>query len=54
ATVTGNPAKILGLDVGIVKPGYRASFVVWSGDPFTYIDYPIAVIGEGRIVLEQS
>lgn len=54
ATVTGNPAKILGLDVGIVKPGYRASLVVWSGDPFTYVDYPIVVIGEGKIILEQQ
>ena len=53
ATVTGNPAKILGLDAGIVKPGWRASLVAWSGDPFTLGSYPRLVIAEGRIVHEE-
>lgn len=54
ATVTGNPAKILGLDAGIVKPGWRASLVVWTGDPFSLESYPRMVIAEGRIVHEEG
>ncbi len=54
AAITGNPAKILGLDAGIVKPGWRASLVVWNGDPFSLENYPVMVIGEGRLLYEES
>jgi len=54
AVVTGNAAKILGLDAGIVKPGWRASLVVWEGDPFTLGSYARMVIAEGKIVHEEG
>jgi len=54
ATVTYNPARILGLDAGAVREGWRASLVVWKTDPFRLDSYPIAVIGEGRILHEEA
>ncbi|WP_048192398.1 amidohydrolase family protein [Pyrolobus fumarii] len=53
ATVTYNAAKILGLDAGAVKPGWRASLVAWKGDPFSMESYPVMVIGEGKILHEE-
>ncbi len=50
AVVTGNAAKILGLDAGVVKKGWRASLVVFNDDPFNLGSYPVLVIAEGQIV----
>jgi imidazolonepropionase-like amidohydrolase len=52
--VTREAADILGVDkLGQVKVGYRASLVVWSGDPFDMTSYPRLVLGEGNVVHEE-
>jgi imidazolonepropionase-like amidohydrolase len=44
-------AEIIGApNLGQIKPGYKASLVVWSGTPFSITNYPLLVIGEGQIV----
>jgi imidazolonepropionase-like amidohydrolase len=47
-------ADIIGVnDIGQVKAGYKASFVVWNGDPFSLSSYPVVVIVEGKIVYQE-
>jgi len=49
--ITSEAAEIIGApNLGQVKPGYKASLIVWNGDPFSLTSYPILVIGEGKIV----
>lgn len=49
--ITSEAADIIGAqNIGQVKPGYKASLIVWNGDPFSFSSYPILVIGEGQIV----
>jgi imidazolonepropionase-like amidohydrolase len=52
--ISGNAADILGVrDIGKVKKGFKASLVVWNGEPLDMESYPIMVIGEGKIVHEE-
>lgn len=52
--VTKEAAEIIGAQgLGQVKEGYKASLVVWSGDPFDITSYPKLVVGEGKIVHEE-
>jgi imidazolonepropionase-like amidohydrolase len=49
--ITSEAAEIIGVhDIGQIKPGYKASLIVWYGDPFSFSSYPIMVIGEGKVV----
>ncbi len=51
--ITSEAAEILGVpDIGQIKPGFKASFIIWNGDPFSLSSYPILVIGEGKVVFE--
>ncbi len=55
ALITGNAADIIGAeDIGKIAAGKKASLVVWSGDPFSMESYPKIVIGEGKVVHEES
>jgi imidazolonepropionase-like amidohydrolase len=52
--ITKEAADIIGVnDIGQVKPGYKASFVVWNGDPFSLSSYPVLVIAEGKTVYQE-
>jgi imidazolonepropionase-like amidohydrolase len=52
--ITKDAAEIVGLkNIGQIKPGFKASLVVWNGDPFSLSSHPILVIGEGRIVFDE-
>ncbi|MRN40970.1 MAG: amidohydrolase family protein [Nitrosopumilales archaeon] len=52
--ITKDAAEITGLkNIGQIKPGFKASLVVWNGDPFSLSSHPILVIGEGRTVYDQ-
>jgi len=51
--ITKEAADIIGVsDIGQVKAGYKASFVVWNGDPFSLSSYPVLVIAEGKTVYQ--
>jgi imidazolonepropionase-like amidohydrolase len=52
--ITKEAADIIGVnDIGQVKPGYKASFVGWNGDPFSLSSYPVLVIAEGKTVYQE-
>jgi imidazolonepropionase-like amidohydrolase len=52
--ITKDAAEIIGVNnIGQVKPGFRASFVVWNGDPFSLSSYPVLVIAEGKTVFQE-
>ena len=47
--ITKEAAEIIGVrQLGQIKPGFKASIIVWNGDPFSLSSYPILVIAEGR------
>lgn len=49
--ITSEAANILNVQkLGQIKPGFKASLIVWNGDPFSFSSYAILVIGEGKIV----
>ncbi len=49
--VTKDAAEILGAKgIGEIKNGFKASLVVWNGDPFDLSNFPTLVIGEGKEV----
>jgi imidazolonepropionase-like amidohydrolase len=49
--ITSEAAEIIGIQgIGQIKPGFKASFVVWNGDPFSLTSYPTLVVAEGKIV----
>jgi imidazolonepropionase-like amidohydrolase len=51
--ISKEAAEILGIgNIGQIKPGFKASMVVWNGDPFSLSSHPILVIGEGRTVYD--
>ncbi len=51
--ITSEAAEILGIpNIGQIRPGFKASFIVWNGDPFSIPSYPILVIGEGKVVFK--
>lgn len=52
--ITSEAAEIIGVnDIGQVKPGFKASFVVWNGDPFSLSSYPVLVIAEGKTMFQE-
>jgi imidazolonepropionase-like amidohydrolase len=52
--ITREPAEIIGAqNIGEVRPGFKASFVIWNGDPFLLTSHPIMVVAEGKIVYEE-
>jgi imidazolonepropionase-like amidohydrolase len=47
--ITREAAEIIGIqNIGQIKPGFKASLVVWNGDPFLLSSYPTLVIAEGK------
>ncbi len=54
--VTGNPAKLLGVDdrVGAVAAGRDANFALWTGDPLDPASWVDEVYLEGRVVYERA
>jgi imidazolonepropionase-like amidohydrolase len=49
--ITSEAAEIIGIQgIGQIKPGFKASFVLWNGDPFSLTSYPTLVVAEGKIV----
>jgi imidazolonepropionase-like amidohydrolase len=49
--ITSEAAEIIGAaDIGQIRPKFKASLLVWNGDPFSFSSYPIMVIGEGKVV----
>ena len=52
--ITKEAAEIIGVEkIGQIKPGFKASMVVWNGDPFSLSSHPVLVIGEGRTVYDE-
>jgi imidazolonepropionase-like amidohydrolase len=52
--ITSESAGILGIEnLGQIKEGFKASLIVWNGDPFSLTSYPILVVGEGKIVYKE-
>ena len=52
--ISKEAAEIIGAqNIGQVRVGFKASIVVWNGDPFSLSSYPILVIAEGRTVYEE-
>ena len=52
--ITKEAAEIIGVNnIGQVKAGFKASFVVWNGDPFSLTSYPVLVIAEGKTVYKE-
>jgi imidazolonepropionase-like amidohydrolase len=52
--ITKEPAEIIGAhNIGQVKPGFKASMVVWNDDPFSLTSHPILIIAEGKVVYEE-
>ncbi|MGC2669490.1 MAG: amidohydrolase family protein [Candidatus Nitrosopolaris sp.] len=53
--ITKEAAEIIGAEnIGQIKPSFKASMVVWNGDPFSLSSHPILVIGEGRTVYDDE
>lgn len=52
SAMTSSSAKILGVDdiLGTIEVGKLASLVVWNDDPFHFSSFPLAVIGEGKVL----
>jgi imidazolonepropionase-like amidohydrolase len=49
--ITREPAGIIGTqNIGEVRQGFKASLVVWSGDPFSLASYPTLFVAEGEAV----
>ena len=49
--ISKEAADIIGAqNIGQSKAGYKASLVVWNGDPFSLSNYLILVIAEGKTV----
>lgn len=49
--ITKEVAEFIGVNnIDQVKAGFKASFVVWNGDPFSLSSYPVIVIAEGKTV----
>jgi imidazolonepropionase-like amidohydrolase len=53
--ITKDAAEIIGVqNIGQIRPGFKASLIVWNGDPFSLSSHPILVIAEGRPVYDES
>ncbi len=55
ATITINPARILGLDkrIGSLEAGKDADVVLYDGDPFEYTTHVCGVVVNGNVVSEK-
>lgn len=52
--ITREAADIIGINnIGQISPGFKASFVIWNGDPFSLLNYPILVVAEGKIAYRE-
>jgi imidazolonepropionase-like amidohydrolase len=52
--ISREAAEIIGApNIGQVKAGFKASFTVWNGDPFSLSSYPVLVIAEGKTVYRE-
>jgi imidazolonepropionase-like amidohydrolase len=52
--ITSDAADIIGInDIGQIRPGFKSSFVIWNGDPFSILNYPIMVVAEGKIAFQE-
>lgn len=52
--ITSDAADIIGInDIGQIRPGFKSSFVIWNGDPFSMLNYPIMVVAEGKIAFQE-
>ena len=52
--ITREAAEIIGIqNIGQIKSGFKASLVVWNGDPFLLSSYPTLVIAEGKTVYQE-
>jgi len=53
---TSNPAKLLGMEhrVGVLKAGYQADVVLWSGDPFSIYTRADLVLIDGAVMWDRS
>lgn len=52
--ISKEAAEIIGAqNIGQVKAGFKASLVVWNGDPFSLSSHPILVIAEGKTVYKE-
>jgi imidazolonepropionase-like amidohydrolase len=52
--ISKEAAEIIGAqNIGQIRAGFKASLVVWNGDPFSLSNYPILVIAEGRTVYRE-
>jgi imidazolonepropionase-like amidohydrolase len=54
--VSSTNSRLLGIDdrLGTLEKGKWASFICWSGDPFSLASYPAAVYGEGELLYSES
>ncbi|ABU81581.1 amidohydrolase family protein [Ignicoccus hospitalis] len=48
--VTGNAAKVVGLNAGEVKVGKLVSLVAWNGEPYVLGSAPELVVAEGEVL----
>jgi imidazolonepropionase-like amidohydrolase len=53
--ITREPAEIIGVqnNIGQVKPGSKASMVIWNDDPFSLTSHLMLVFAEGKVVYEE-
>src|SRR5919109_2848740 len=52
--ITKEAAEIIGAqNIGQIRPGFKASLIVWNGDPFLLSSHPVLVIAEGRPVYDE-
>ncbi len=53
--ITREAAEIIGAkNIGQVRQGFKASFVVWSGDPLSLTSHPIMVVAQGKAVYNEE
>lgn len=53
--ITGSPAKIMGLErAGVLAVDMDADVVLWSGPPLEPTSRPVAVLIQGRLVLDRE
>jgi imidazolonepropionase-like amidohydrolase len=52
--ITSDAADIIGINnIGQIRPGFKSSFIIWNGDPFSLLNYPIMVVAEGKIAFQE-
>ena len=43
----------IGFENDKIKYGFKSSFIIRNGDPFSIVNYPIMVIAEGKIAFQE-